>query len=104
MNFAAELTKGERFPRETQESIMANINADPKQMEQLLKVVSSKLGVSPESLRKDLESGKFDSALKNMKPAEAATFNKMISNPKLLEQFMSTPQAQALYNKLTRQG
>lgn len=83
---------------------MANINASPKQMEQLLKVVSSKLGVSPESLRKDLESGKFDSALKNMKPAEAATFNKMISNPKLLEQFMSTPQAQALYNKLTKQG
>ena len=83
---------------------MANINANPKQMEQLLKIVSSKLGVSPESLRKDLENGTFDSALKNMKPAEAATFNKMISNPKLLEQFMNTPQAQALYNKLTKQG
>lgn len=81
---------------------MANINADQKQMEQLIKVVSAKLGISPESLKKDLESGKFDSALKSMKPSEAAAFNRMISNPKLLEQFMNTPQAQALYSKLTK--
>lgn len=80
---------------------MADLNVNPKQMEQLLGIVSAKLGVSSESLRKDLEQGKFDSALKNMKPADAATFNKMVSNPKMLEQFMSTPQAQALYNKLT---
>lgn len=81
---------------------MANIKADPKQMEQLIRIVSGKLGISPESLKIDLEQGKFDDALKNMKPNEAATFNKMISNPKALEQFMSTPQAQALYNKLTK--
>jgi len=80
---------------------MADLNMNPKQMEQLLGIVSAKLGVAPESLKKDLEQGKFDSALKNMKPNEAATFNKMVSNPKMLEQFMSTPQAQALYNKLT---
>lgn len=81
---------------------MANINADPQKMEQLIKIVSGKLGISPESLKSDLEQGKFDNALKNMKPGEAATFNKMVSNPKMLEQFMSTPQAQALYNKLTK--
>lgn len=81
---------------------MANINATPKQMEQLIKVVSGKLGISPESLKSDLEQGKFDNALKNMKPNEAATFNQMVNNPKVLEKFMSTPQAQALYNKLTK--
>lgn len=80
---------------------MADLNMNPKQMEQLLAIVSAKLGVAPENLKNDLEQGKFDNALKNMKPAEAATFNKMVSNPKMLEQFMSTPQAQALYNKLT---
>lgn len=80
---------------------MADLNMNPKQMEQLLGIVSSKLGVSSESLKNDLEQGKFDAALKNMKPSDAATFNKMVSNPKMLEQFMSTPQAQALYNKLT---
>ena len=80
---------------------MANLNFDPKQMDQLLKIVSSKLGVSPENLKNDLESGKFDSAIKNMKPSEAAKFNQMVNNPKMLEKFMTTPQAQALYKKLT---
>lgn len=80
---------------------MADLNMNPKQLEELLGIISSKLGVAPASLKKDLEEGKFDSALKNMKPTDATAFNKMVSNPKLLEQFMSTPQAQALYNKLT---
>jgi len=80
---------------------MANINATPQQMEKLLGVVSAKLGVSAESLKKDLEQGKFDAALNNMKPAEAAAFNKIVGNPQMLDKFMSTPQAQALYAKLT---
>ena len=64
---------------------MANINATPQQMDKLLKIVSAKLGVSAESLKNDLENGKFDNALKNMKPNEAATFNQMVSNPKCLK-------------------
>lgn len=80
---------------------MANLNASPQQLEKLLSVVSAKLGVPAESLRRDLEQGKFDAALKNMKPSEAATFNQIVGNPQMLEKFMSTPQAQALYNKLT---
>ena len=80
---------------------MANINMNMDQMDKLLGLVSSKLGVPKESLRKDLEQGKFDNALKNMKPADVATFNQMVNNPKLLEKFLTTPQAQALYNKLT---
>ncbi len=80
---------------------MAELNINSKQTQQLLEIVGKKLGVSAESLKKDLEQGKFDSALKNMNPEQASTFNKMVSNPKMLETFMSTPQAQALYNKLT---
>ncbi len=80
---------------------MANVNATPQQMEKLLGVVSAKLGVSADSLRQDLENGKFDAALGGMKPAEAAAFNKIISNPQMLDKFMTTPQVQALYQKLT---
>lgn len=80
---------------------MANINATPQQMEKLLGVVSAKLGVPAETLRKDLEQGKFDAALSGMKPTEAAAFNKIVGNPQMLDKFMSTPQAQALYAKLT---
>lgn len=79
---------------------MANINVTAEQMDKLLGIVSSKLGVPKESLKKDLEQGKFDNALKNMKPADVATFNQMVNNPKMLEKFMTTPQAQSLYNKL----
>ena len=81
---------------------MANLNATPQQLDKLLNVVSAKLGVSPDSLRRDLEQGKFDAALNNMKPSEVAAFNQIVNNPGMLEKFMSTPQAQALYNKLTK--
>ncbi len=81
---------------------MANIKADPQKLDQLIGAVSSKLGVSKESLRRDLETGKFDAALKNMKPTEAAAFNQVLNNPKMLEKFMTTPQVQALYKKLTQ--
>ncbi|MBP1560618.1 MAG: hypothetical protein J6C96_05160 [Oscillospiraceae bacterium] len=80
---------------------MANLNMDPKQMDQLLDIVSVKLGVSASKLKQELQQGKFDSALNNMKSDEAATFNKIVRSPQMLEKFMSTPQAQALYKKLT---
>ena len=72
-----------------------------KNMNELLDVVSRKLGVPKEQLRSELEAGKFDSALKNMKPSEEVMFNRIVSNPTALEQFMISPLAKAIYNKLT---
>ncbi|MGN0665665.1 MAG: hypothetical protein ACI4KF_03980 [Huintestinicola sp.] len=72
-------------------------------MDELIKIVSGKLGMKPEQLKCELEQGKFDTALKNMKPDEAAKFNQVLANPKLMEKLMSAPQAQALYKKLTEQ-
>lgn len=70
-------------------------------MDALVNAVSRKLGISPDQLQSELKAGKFDSALRNMKPAEEQKFRQILNNPKLLDKFMSTPQAQALYNKLT---
>lgn len=78
---------------------MADIN--PAKLNELLGTVSRKLGVSQEKLRSELEAGKFDSALKNMTPSDAAVFNRLLSNPQMLDKFMNTPQALALYKKLT---
>ncbi len=78
---------------------MANI--DPKKADGLLKAVSKKIGVPPETLKQQLEQGKFDSALNSMNQSDAAKFQQVMNNPKLMEKFMSTPQVQALYNKLT---
>ena len=74
---------------------------NPQNVDALLKTVGGKLGIPPEQLRRELMQGKFDSAIKNMKPDEAQKFNAVLSNPKLLEKLMSAPQAQALYKKLS---
>lgn len=78
-----------------------NNNIDKNQLQGLLNTVSKKIGVSPEQLRKELEAGKFDSALSAMNQQEAAKLQQAVKNPQLIEKLMSTPQAKALYNKLT---
>lgn len=67
----------------------------------LLTVMAKKLGMPPEELKKQLQEGKFDNALKTMSPQDAAKFRQAVANPQLVEQMMSSPQAQALYKKLS---
>ena len=74
---------------------------DPKKVAGLLNVVSKKIGVPPEKLRKELEEGKFDSALSAMNKNDAAKFRQAVSNPGIVEKMMSSPQARALYEKLS---
>lgn len=76
-------------------------NIDPKQLNSLLNAVSKKIGVPPEQLRKELEEGKFDSALAGMSKNDADKFRMAVNNPKMIEKLMSTPQAKALYEKLS---
>ncbi len=76
-------------------------NFDPKQLNGLLNVVSKKIGIPPEQLKKELEEGKFDSALSAMSAGESAKFQQVMKNPQMIEKLMSTPQAKALYQKLS---
>lgn len=77
------------------------MNINPNQMQGLINVLSKKLGMTPEELTKDVQEGKFDKAVNSMNSNQAAMFNQAISNPKIVEQIMSSPQAKSLYNKLT---
>lgn len=77
-------------------------NFDPKQLNGLLNAVSRKIGVPPQQLQKELEEGKFDSALSAMNKNEAAKFQQAVKNPQIVEKLMSTPQAKALYEKLSK--
>ena len=70
-------------------------------MKALLSTVGKKLGMSPETLKKELQEGKFDNAIKNMSPSDSQKFQQALANPKIIEKMMSAPQAQALYRKLT---
>lgn len=80
---------------------MSNNGIDANSLSGLLNVVSKKLGVSPEKLKKELEDGKFDSAIAGMSKSDAAKFQQAVKNPKMVEMMMSTPQAKALYKKLS---
>lgn len=74
---------------------------DPKQVDQLLAATGKKLGVPPAQLRQELESGKYDKVLKNMSPKDSAMLQKVLKNPEMVEKLVSSPQAQALYQKLS---
>ncbi|WP_301844916.1 hypothetical protein [uncultured Ruminococcus sp.] len=74
---------------------------DPKQVDQLLAAAGKKLGVPPAQLRQELESGKYDKVLKNMSLKDSAMLQKVLKNPEMVEKLVSSPQAQALYQKLS---
>ena len=74
---------------------------DPQKLNGLLQTVSKKLGVPAEQLRAELEQGKFDSAIAGMDSTQAAAFRQAVQNPQMVEKLMTTPQAKALYDKLT---
>lgn len=76
-------------------------NINPQNIEGLLNVVSKKIGVPPEKLKKELEAGKFDSAISGMNKNDAAKFQQAINNPQIVDKLMSSPQAKALYKKLS---
>lgn len=73
-------------------------------MDSLIKVVSAKLGMPYEQLKKELSEGKFDNAMKNMSPSDAMKFNMALKNPQMVQNMLSTPEAKALYNKLSGKG
>jgi hypothetical protein len=72
-----------------------------KRLEALLEVVGKKLGIPPEQLERELKQGKYDRALAGMDAAAAEKFRQAVQNPQLVDKLMSTPQAKALYAKLT---
>ncbi len=74
---------------------------DPKQVDALIQAASQKLGIPPAQLKRELASGKYDQVLKNMDQKESAMLQKVLKNPKLVEKLISSPQAQALYRKIS---
>ena len=73
-----------------------------EQLSALLSVVSRKLGIPPETLRQQLESGKFDQAIAGLSPEDAAKFRQALADPQKLSRILSSGQAKALYEKLKR--
>ncbi|MGN1412215.1 MAG: hypothetical protein ACI4WH_06895 [Oscillospiraceae bacterium] len=78
-----------------------NENFNNKNLDAMINIVSSKLNVPPDVLKKQLQEGKFDNALKGMNKADYNKFNQLMNNPQMAQKVLSSPQLQALYKKLT---
>lgn len=78
-----------------------NEKLNNKNLDAMINVVSGKLNVPPDVLKKQLQEGKFDSALNNMNKADYQKFNQLMNNPQMAQKLLSAPQLQALYKKLT---
>ena len=77
-----------------------SISYQNPQLQALLRAVSGKLGIPAETLQQELQEGKFDKALANLKPQEAAAFKQILADPQKLDRMMNSKQAKALYQKL----
>lgn len=78
-----------------------NEKLNNKNLDAMINVVSGKLNVPPDVLKKQLQEGKFDKALNNMNKADYQKFNQLMNNPQLAQKLLSAPQLQELYKKLT---
>ncbi|MGN0631749.1 MAG: hypothetical protein ACI4JN_10520 [Ruminococcus sp.] len=67
----------------------------------MLKTLSAKLGMTPEELKETLQTGNLDGAVKNMGAGDKQKLQSVIGNKAKLEKIMQSPQAKALYEKLT---
>lgn len=74
---------------------------NPEKLNDLLKMAGQKLGKDPQQLKQQLQNGKVENAINNLKPADAAKLRQILQNPQLAEQLLSTPQARQLFKKLT---
>ncbi len=60
---------------------------------QLLGLVSKKMGVAPDVLKAKLESGSFDNLIKGMKEEDAKKFCKMAEDPSAINSLLKNPDA-----------
>ena len=76
------------------------MNKNTPNVDKLLQMVGKKLNKDPNMLKKQLEEGKFDSALGNLNSDENKKLQTFLNNPKLAQQVINTPQAQQMLKKI----
>lgn len=72
------------------------------QLENLLKIAASRLGTSPEELKKAAENGEMGKIVGGAK--EGDMISKVLNDPEAAKKMLSTPQAQAMLKMLNKNG
>ncbi|MCI8553446.1 MAG: hypothetical protein HFJ80_00670 [Clostridiales bacterium] len=72
----------------------------PDQLEALLQYASKKLGTTPEKLKQTVSDGGVDALTSSLSPQEAARMKAVVGDQKKAEEFLSSPQARQLIEKM----
>ena len=70
------------------------------QLDDLVALVSKKLGTDPEKLKKAAQSGRAQETLKNLESKESQKLKQILSDKEATAKLLSTPKAQQLLKKL----
>ena len=80
---------------------MTDKRQTPENMRPLLEEAAKKLGVTPESLERNLSSGDIGNLLKKLPAVQKEKLTKTLADKTACQKIMESPQAQALIRKFT---
>lgn len=78
-----------------------NNNNSSKAMQELLKAASKQLGTTPDALKSQFSQGNYQSAMSSMSKEDAAKLQAALSDKQMCQRVLNSPQAQAIYKKLS---
>lgn len=77
-----------------------NYDLNSKQLNELLRTLSNRLGSNPEEIQHAVQSGNINNLLKGLNPNDAEKIKKAMENKNIAEKLLASPQAQNLLKKL----
>lgn len=78
------------------------MNLNPQQIDGLLRMASSRLGVAPEELRRQLESGDIQRMAQKLTPQQQQQMTGLLRDPQAAAQLAQSPQVRQLLEQLRK--
>lgn len=79
---------------------MSNFNLSQEQMNRLLGVAGKKMGIDPENLKAQMDSGQLDGILQGLSGDQREKISGLMQNPAAMQQLISDPKVQQLLKGL----
>lgn len=79
---------------------MNNFNLSQDQLNRLLGVAGKKMGIDPENLKTQMESGKLDGILQGLSGDQRDKISGLMHDPAAMQQLISDPKVQQLLKGL----
>lgn len=100
-NTAAQSTSPQKNQNRPQQSQQPPTPSQ-EQIDNLASIAGRHLGKSPEEMKKAAQSGNLQKLLSQMSPSQAKQLQKILSDENAAKKLLSTPQAQELLRRLSK--